>query len=48
MTSWYQPQDDAEKDHLEKEFENIAMQGDEDHKLLFAFLPVVFRPRFTT
>ena len=31
---WYQPQGDAERVQLEKEFENIGMQGDEDPKLL--------------
>ena len=35
MTS-YQPRGDAARDHLEKHFDNIDMQGDEDLKLLFA------------
>ena len=32
----YQQRVDAERDHLEKEFENMAMQGDEDPKLFLA------------
>ena len=36
VMAWYQPQGDAERDHLEKDFENIEMQGDEDPKLFFA------------
>lgn len=27
---WYRPTGDAETDHLKKDFENIAIQGDED------------------
>ena len=33
---WYPPRGDAKRDHLEKDFENIAMQGDKDPKLFFA------------
>ena len=36
VMAWYQPQSFAERDHREKEFENIATQGDEDPNLLFA------------
>ena len=32
----YLPNSDAERDHLEKYFENISMNGDEDPKLFFA------------
>ena len=32
----YEPQSGAKMDHLKREFENIAMQGDEDRKLFFA------------
>ena len=32
----YQPRGDAERYHLEKDFDNIAMQEDEDPKLFFA------------
>ena len=34
VMDWYQPKEDAERDHLQKSFENIAMQGDEYPKLL--------------
>ena len=33
--AWHQPQGDAERDHPERDLENIAMQGDEDPKLFF-------------
>ena len=36
VMTWYQPRGDAERDHLEDDFDNIAMQGDEDPKLFFA------------
>ena len=36
VIAWYQQRGDADRDHLEKEFEGIAMQGDEDPKLLLA------------
>ena len=35
IMDWYQPRGDAERDHLEKDSENIAMQGGEDPKLFF-------------
>ena len=34
VMAWCQPHFDAEVDNLENEFENIAMQGDEDSTLL--------------
>ena len=34
VMAWCQPHFDAEMDNLENEVENIAMQGDEDFKLL--------------
>ena len=33
VMNWYQPIGDAERDHLEKVFDNIAIQGDKDPKL---------------
>ena len=33
---WYLPSGDVERDHLEKELENISMDADEDPKLFFA------------
>ena len=36
VMNWYQPIGDAERDHLEKYFKNIAMQAEEDPKLFFA------------
>lgn len=36
VMAWYHLQGDAERGHLEKEYETIAMQGDEDPKLIFA------------
>ena len=35
VMAWYQPQGDAERDHLKKEFENIAF-WDEDPKIFCA------------
>lgn len=35
VMDWYQPKGDADRDHLEREFD-ILMQGDEDPKLFFA------------
>ena len=36
VIAWDPPQGDSERNDLEKEFENIAMQGDEDLQLFFA------------
>ena len=36
VMAWCQPQSDAKMDHLENEFENIAMQGDQDSKIIFS------------
>ena len=36
---WFESRGDEERDHLEKDFENITMQGDEDSKLLLNLRP---------
>ena len=36
VMDWYMPSGDAEGDHLEKELNNISMDGDEDPTLCFA------------
>ena len=33
LIAWDQHRAHAERDHIEEEFENIAMQRNEDHKL---------------
>lgn len=44
---WYQPKRDTEGDHLDKAFENIAMNGDGDRKLFFAEEKLdIFRVRY--
>ena len=36
VMAWSQPQGDAERDHIETEFENIGMKGEVDPKRFLA------------